>query len=221
MHPTDNPTDLDRLPRIRRLALLEWIRLAVLPAKKPSGHTSYWLAAEYEAAGGHVSNGAFKRAMQLSGYDPIDPSETNWRFRCHPAGSSKRDAAYSLHHVKPQERQLFDRLVRTIRDCERQRSAYPLCVLVAGAPPAPTPSPPRLLRPYLHRRRLGPCRRSDPLGLSGHRGPRARSRDSGRRERDRDGSDRYGSACPRARCSSARCAGYDGIAAGCSAAPQQ
>ena len=114
MHATDDPTAFDRMPRIQRLALLEWIRLVAQPAKTASADTSYWLAAEYERYCGSVSNGAVKRAMQLSGYDPIDPSEANWWFHCRPAGSSK-----------PEQRQLFDRL----RDRERQRSAYPLCVL--------------------------------------------------------------------------------------------
>ena len=115
----------------------------MLPATKPSRHTSYWLKHEFERDGFYITNGQFKGTkgtMSVCGYRPIAAYEQNWTFRCRPSYRNlntrepKWDAErgrYLLEHLEPEQRALFDRLTAAVKKCEPVRTPYPLCVLVA------------------------------------------------------------------------------------------
>ena len=61
---------------------MEWIRKSILKTKKISGRTSYGLKHVLENDTGlYLTNNEFKDAMLLSGYEPVDPDDLNWRYR--------------------------------------------------------------------------------------------------------------------------------------------
>ncbi len=80
----DPPGEYHDLSPDVRAELLLWIRHRLTPTKvKVYPGTSYGLKHLFEDdAGYYVSNGAFKGAMLEAGYEPVDPLERNWRFRC-------------------------------------------------------------------------------------------------------------------------------------------
>lgn len=62
---------------------LKWIAEKIQYRTKVCEHTSYGLKHIFERdTSQYISNDDFKKAMLLSGYMPIDSSETNWRFKC-------------------------------------------------------------------------------------------------------------------------------------------
>ncbi len=80
----DPPSEYDNAGPDTRAELLLWIQRNLRPTKvKVFPGTSYGLKHAFEADGGYyVSNGVFKGAMLEAGYEPVDPLERNWRFRC-------------------------------------------------------------------------------------------------------------------------------------------
>ncbi len=80
----DPPSEYHALAPDARAELLLWIWRNFKPTKvKIHPSTSYGLKHAFERDGGYyVSNGAFKGAMLEAGYEPVDPKELNWRFRC-------------------------------------------------------------------------------------------------------------------------------------------
>jgi hypothetical protein len=80
----DPPSEYQNLLADTRAELLLWIWRNLTPTKaKVHLSTSYGLKHTFEDdAGFYISNGAFKGAMLEAGYEPVDPRERNWRFRC-------------------------------------------------------------------------------------------------------------------------------------------
>jgi hypothetical protein len=76
----------DVLPPEEQAALQTWIRLAVAPASRSDGRTSYGIKHDFETVGFYVPNGAFKGAMLAAGYEPTPGSKAakNWQFRIRP-----------------------------------------------------------------------------------------------------------------------------------------
>ncbi|PLS87017.1 MAG: hypothetical protein CYG60_04175 [Actinobacteria bacterium] len=82
--PLNGPEDHDTLSREEQAALQAWIGANMRPAKTPDPYrTSYGLKHRFEesAGGCYVTNGQFKGAMLKAGYEPVEPTELNWRFR--------------------------------------------------------------------------------------------------------------------------------------------
>src|SRR5215216_889971 len=87
MHPEDRPEAYARLAPAEQAALLEWIRLAIKPAKTVDrSTTSYGIKHDFEKVGFYITNGQFKGTMVAAGYAPVDPNELNWEFRIRPTG---------------------------------------------------------------------------------------------------------------------------------------
>ena len=60
----------------------EWIRKNIRRSRKICDHDSYRLKHDMEKDNHiYLTNNAFKDAMLLAGYDPVDPNELNWRYR--------------------------------------------------------------------------------------------------------------------------------------------
>ena len=61
----------------------EWIRKNIRRSRRIlTGRTSYGLKHVLQNDTGiYLTNNAFKDAMLLSGYEPVDPNELNWRYR--------------------------------------------------------------------------------------------------------------------------------------------
>jgi hypothetical protein len=80
----DPPSEYQELLADTRAELYLWIWRNLTPTKvKVYPGTSYGLKHAFEDdAGFYISNGAFKGAMLEAGYEPVDPRERNWRFRC-------------------------------------------------------------------------------------------------------------------------------------------
>ena len=124
MHPEDRPEAYKRLYTAEQAALLEWIRLAVKPAKTAGPGTSYGIKHDFEKAGFYISNGRFKGAMLAAGYAPVDPTELNWRFRIRPTGKrreSKNGIVYHVDHLAPEDKEDLDALVRVAEHVRLRR----------------------------------------------------------------------------------------------------
>lgn len=83
----NDPAGFQALEPERQAALLGWIRAVLVPAKTVYRRTSYGMKHDFEREpdGFYVYNGAFKGAMLEAGFQPVDASELNWRFRVKPA----------------------------------------------------------------------------------------------------------------------------------------
>jgi hypothetical protein len=133
MHPDDCPEAYERLAPAEQAAVLEWICLAMKPAKTVAPTTSYGLKHDFEEVGFYISNGQLKGAMLTAGYAPGDPSELNWEFRIRPTGKrskSSNGALYHVEHLTPEEREDLEALVRVAkkvrtRRYEENRRDYP------------------------------------------------------------------------------------------------
>ena len=124
MHPGDRPEAYEKLIPEEQDALLEWIRLAMKPAKTVAPTTSYGIKHDFEGAGFYITNGQFKGAMRASGHAPVDPEELNWEFRIRPTGKrskSRNGAIYHVEHLTPQEREDLEALTRVARNGQRRR----------------------------------------------------------------------------------------------------
>jgi hypothetical protein len=124
MHPEDRPEAYEKLAPAEQTALLEWIRLAIKPAKTIAPNTSYGIKHDFESVGFYISNGQLKGAMLTAGYAPVDPDELNWEFRIRPTGKrskSRNGAIYHVEHLTPQEREDLEALTRVARNGQRRR----------------------------------------------------------------------------------------------------
>ena len=128
MHPEDRPEAYERLAPAEQVPLLEWIRLAVKPAKTIGPGTSYGIKHDYEKVGFYITNGQFKGAMLAAGYAPVNPNELNWEFRIRPTGKrreSKNGIVYHVEHLTPEERKDLDTLARAGQRAQvRRYDAY-------------------------------------------------------------------------------------------------
>ena len=125
MHPLDRPEEYEKLSPAEQAALLEWIRLAIKPAKTPVVETSYGIKHDFEYATRlYVSNGQFKGAMLAEGYAPVNPGEQNWRFRIRPTGrfsESKDGSIYHIEHLTADEREGLAALARVADRAQDRR----------------------------------------------------------------------------------------------------
>ncbi len=66
-----------------RLLIKQWITDNIKPRKTIlKHHTSYGMKHLLESDTGiYLTNNAFKDAMMLEGYNPVDPNELNWEYR--------------------------------------------------------------------------------------------------------------------------------------------
>jgi hypothetical protein len=88
----NDPAGFQKLEPEHQTALVDWIRAVLVPAKTVFRRTSYGMKHDFdrEPDGFYVYNGAFKGAMLAAGFDPVDASELNWRFRVKPAWPLQR-----------------------------------------------------------------------------------------------------------------------------------
>jgi hypothetical protein len=124
MHPEDRPEAYEKLAPAEQTALLEWIRLAIKPAKTIAPNTSYGIKHDFESVGFYISNGQLKGAMLTAGYVPGDPDELNWEFKIRPTGKrreSTNDAVYHVDHLTPEEREDLEALVRVAEKVRTRR----------------------------------------------------------------------------------------------------
>jgi hypothetical protein len=125
MHPGDRPEAYARLAPAEQAALLEWIRLAIKPAKTVDrSTTSYGIKHDFEKVGFYITNGQFKGTMVAAGYAPVDPNELNWEFRIRPTGKlreSKNGTLYHVDHLTPEDKEDLDALVRASQNVRLRR----------------------------------------------------------------------------------------------------
>ena len=124
MHPEDRPEAYEKLAPAEQAALLEWIRLAIKPAKTVAPSISYGIKHDFEVVGFYISNGQLKGAMLTAGYTPVDPEELNWEFRFRPTAKrskSKNGALYHVEHLTPEEREDLESLVRIAKKVRTRR----------------------------------------------------------------------------------------------------
>jgi len=124
MHPGDRPEAYEKLTPEEQAALLEWIRLAIKPAKSVAPTTSYGIKHDFEVPGFYITNGQLKGAMLAAGYAPVDPDELNWEFRIRPTGKrrdSKNGTIYHIEHLTPEERDDLDALLRVAKNVRTRR----------------------------------------------------------------------------------------------------
>jgi len=75
--PINQPEDFKNLRPSEQHALLDWIEDNLAPGKKAS-ESSYSLKHYFERATGiYITNGQFKGAMQMAGYEPLDRDALN------------------------------------------------------------------------------------------------------------------------------------------------
>lgn len=83
--PANLPAEFDLLPTAEQAALRYWVRKVFKPADRRSPFDSYGMKHHFEAEGFYVTNGAFKGAMVLEGFLPVDPDSLNWVFKVRTA----------------------------------------------------------------------------------------------------------------------------------------
>jgi hypothetical protein len=83
-HPCNLPADYETLTLVEKAGLQAWIARHVQPGRL-SSRTSYGVKHDFERdpAGFYITNGQFKGAMLVAGYNPCDQDvkhDINWRF---------------------------------------------------------------------------------------------------------------------------------------------
>ena len=95
--PLNRPEGYDILSHEEQTALRDWIAANMRQARTPDPHwTSYGLKHRFEESEGgfYITNGQYKAAMLMAGYEPVDRTELNWRFRARLRGlQGWKDAA--------------------------------------------------------------------------------------------------------------------------------
>ena len=121
----DLPDEYDQLSPAELATLLEWIRLAIKPAKTAVIGSSYGIKHDFEDVTYlYVTNGQFKGAMLAAGYAPVNRGERNWRFRIRPTGKSSKSSSGSIYHIDhlaPEEREDLDALARAANRAQKRR----------------------------------------------------------------------------------------------------
>lgn len=79
------------------LVVMKWIKENIFPRKSPLNTSSSYNLEEYMQAdtGIYLSNNEFKDAMLLSGFEPVNPNELNWRYCI-----SERSPVFDRFHDK-------------------------------------------------------------------------------------------------------------------------
>lgn len=87
----NQPSSYERLTDEEKAAIQEWIAQELRPGPLAGPHASYSLKHIYERLTRHyLTNGQFKGAMLVAGFEPIDRAELNWEFRFVPADPNLR-----------------------------------------------------------------------------------------------------------------------------------
>lgn len=87
----DNPCRYERLGEEEKAEVQEWIAQSIKKSKTVGRGDSYTIKHDFERTRGfHVTNGEFKGAMLAAGHRPVDPAETNWRFKIAPIDRRRR-----------------------------------------------------------------------------------------------------------------------------------
>ena len=78
----NQPSSYERLTDEQKQIVQTWIKRELVPASREGDFSSYNLKHIFECLQGSrfVNNGAFKGAMLVAGYRPVEPTELNWRF---------------------------------------------------------------------------------------------------------------------------------------------
>lgn len=79
----NDPQAIEELTAEQRAQIGDWIKQSLLPIASPNhDHTSYGIKHRFEksAGGFYVTNGQFKGAMRLAGFEPVEAGEMNWTF---------------------------------------------------------------------------------------------------------------------------------------------
>lgn len=107
-----DPQTWESLPAPKQSVLLEWIALTVKPAKTPHPHrTSYGMKHDFGGEGFYVRNDVFKGAMRASGYEPVDPRELNWEFRCR----SRYRGGFTIEGATAEERAHYLEMLERVK----------------------------------------------------------------------------------------------------------
>ena len=78
----NQPSSYERLSSEDKATLQEWIEREFAPSNEVEPHGSYVLKHILQRLEGlYVTNGEFKGAMLIAGYEPVDRTELNWQFR--------------------------------------------------------------------------------------------------------------------------------------------
>jgi hypothetical protein len=83
----NQPSSYERLAEEEKTALQSWIREALAPSNEVGPHGSYSLKHILQRLERlYVTNGQFKGAMLIAGYEPVDRRELIWQwcYACDP-----------------------------------------------------------------------------------------------------------------------------------------
>lgn len=78
----NQPSEYAKLPEGEKATLQAWIREKLFPASSPGRYSSYGLKHTFQNSdgGSYVTNGQFKGAMLVAGYEPLNRYDLNWMF---------------------------------------------------------------------------------------------------------------------------------------------
>lgn len=93
----DHPSDFDSLTKEEQYALLYWIKNSLVRSNKYADRSSYGVKHDFEAEAFYISNGQFKGAMLLLGYQPRHIDDLNWIFRMMPRVKRKKTVYEESH----------------------------------------------------------------------------------------------------------------------------
>lgn len=79
----DDPKIYRELPQEIKAELDNWISTHIIPSKRTYWkRSSYGLKADFKRDSGiYIYTGVFHGAMLRAGYQPVDPTTTNWHFK--------------------------------------------------------------------------------------------------------------------------------------------
>jgi hypothetical protein len=83
----NQPSSYERLSSEDKATVQRWIEHELTPSDEVGPHASYSLKHILQRLEGlYVTNGQFKGAMLVAGYEPLDRCELNWQWRyaCDP-----------------------------------------------------------------------------------------------------------------------------------------
>lgn len=95
----DDELITDKSPEVQQ-KVFDWINENIMPRKTPNRrHSSYGLKHYLEHDTGiYLTNNAFKDAMLLCGFNPVDETEQNWEFCI-----SEKPISWSVRKMKMEE----------------------------------------------------------------------------------------------------------------------
>jgi hypothetical protein len=122
MHPLDLSSAYDELNQAEKDVIAYWIEHAIGKATKNSNRTSYGIKHDFERDGFYLTNGQFKGAMLVAGYQPEDAQELNWTFKIKPYKENRRPGDdpgwFRIGQDEPTQQE-FARLIKLVKDAEK------------------------------------------------------------------------------------------------------